>query len=145
MLVLATNHQTETNEAHPIITLSSGLIGLPEIQRLEIVRNPANWPFITLRSPEPGGLQFLAIEPHDFIPNYTLELNDIDAETLGLTRVEDALVFNIVTVHSMEPQFVTTNLIGPVVINRNTREAKQVIITNSDQFSARHVLVDERG
>lgn len=144
MLVLANNHQTETNNAHTRITLSSGLIGLPEIQSLEVVRNPENWPFITLRSPEPGGLQFLAIEPHDFVPNYTLELNDIDTETLELTRVEDALVFNIVTVHSTEPQFVTTNLIGPVVINRNTRVAKQVIITNSDQYSARHVLVDER-
>ena len=144
MLVLAQNHQNETNEAHTVITLSSGLIGLPEIQRLEVVRNLENWPFITLRSPEPGGLQFLAIEPHDFIPDYILELNDIDAETLGISRVEDALVFNIVTIHSLEPQFVTTNLIGPVVINRNTRVARQVIITNSDLYSARHVLVDER-
>lgn len=145
MLVLAKNHENETSEAHTIITLSSGLIGLPEIQRLEIIRNPTNWPFVTLRSPEPGGLQFLAIEPHDFVQDYVLELNDIDTETLGITRVEDALVFNIVTVHSLEPQFVTTNLIGPVIINRNTRVAKQVIITNSDRYSARHVLVDERG
>jgi len=144
MLVLAQNHQNETNGAHTLITLSSGLIGLPDIQSLEIVRNLTNWPFITLRSPEPSGLQFLAIEPHDFIPNYIVELNDIDTETLGITCVEDALVLNIVTVHSIEPQYVTTNLIGPVVINRETRVARQVIITNSDHYSARHVLVDER-
>ena len=144
MIVLARNHEHETNQAHTLITLSSGLIGLPEIKRLEVVRNPDNWPFITLRSPQPRGLQFLAIEPQDFIQDYVLELNDIDTEALGITRVEDALVFNIVTVHCVDPQFVTTNLIGPVVINRLTREARQVIITNSDQYSARHVLVDER-
>lgn len=144
MLVIAKNHQNETNESHTSITLSDGLIGLPEIQTLEIMRNMESWPFITLRSPEPGGLQFLAIEPHDFIPDYIIELNDIDTEVLGVERVEDALVLNIVTVHSIEPQFVTTNLIGPVIINRITRKARQVIISNSDQYSARHVLVDER-
>ena len=145
MLVLAKKHGNETSEARKFITLSNGFIGLPEVKQLEIVNLSESWPLTTLRSPDPQGLHFLAIEPHDFIPGYVLELNDIDTEALGIARVEDALVFNIVTVHSAEPQFVTTNLIGPVVVNRVTGLARQVIITNSDQYSARHVLVDERG
>ena len=144
MTLPASNHRTETNDDSTPIDLPQGLIGLAGLTRMEIVRHPESWPFVTLRSPEPGGLQFLAIEPHDFIPGYVIELNDIDTESLGLARSEDALVLNIVTVHSTEPQFVTTNLIGPVIINRRTRAARQVIIANSEEYSPRHVLVDER-
>ena len=89
-------------------------------------------------------MQFLAIEPQDIVPDYVLQLNDLDAESLGLATAADAQILNIVTVHSNEPYFVTANLIGPVVINRHTRQARQVILMNSDQYSTRHVLVDER-
>jgi flagellar assembly factor FliW len=138
------NGNAEHTDVEVALELPNGLIGLPEIKQLAIIRNPESWPFVTLRSATPDGLQFLAIEPQDFVPSYVIELNDIDTESLGITRAEDAQVLNIVTVHSTEPQFVTTNLIGPVVINRRTGVARQVIIANSERYSARHVLVDER-
>lgn len=144
MTLPASNHCNENPNDSTPIALTNGLIGLPELSQMEIVRHPESWPFVTLRSPDPQGLEFLAIEPYDFVPGYVLELNDLDTELLGLTCGEDALVLNIVTVHSSEPQFVTANLIGPVVINRRTRVARQVIISNSDSYSPRHVLVDER-
>lgn len=144
MTLPATNHCAENPKQIMPIDLANGLIGLPELTKMEIFREPESWPFVTLRSPDPQGLEFLAIEPYDFVPGYVLELNDLDTELLGLTCAEDALVLNIVTVHSNEPQFVTTNLIGPVVINRHTFAARQVIISNSDAYSPRHVLVDER-
>lgn len=144
MTLPASNQHAEITSDSTPIELPQGLIGLPELTRLEIVRHPESWPFVTLRSPEPDGLQFLAIEPYDFVPGYILELNDFDTEVLGLKRAGDALVLNIVTVHSAEPQFVTANLIGPVVINRHTRTARQVILANSEEYSPRHVLVDER-
>ena len=144
MTLPATSHYAENPKQSTPIALANGLIGLPELTQMEIVREPESWPFVTLRSPEPDGFEFLAIEPYDFVPGYVLELNDLDAELLGLACGEDALVLNIVTVHSSEPQFVTTNLIGPVVVNRHTLVARQVIIANSDAYSPRHVLVDER-
>lgn len=144
MTVPAAAHRPEPESEPTLIALPGGLIGIPEMTHLEMVRHPDSWPFTTLRSPVPNGLQFLAIEPQDFVPGYILELNDIDTEALGLASAEDAQVLNIVTVHSAEPQYVTTNLIGPVVINRRTGIARQVIITNSERYSARHVLVDER-
>jgi len=144
MTLPATCSPTGTDPDSTPIDLANGLIGLPDLTRLELIQHPDTWPFVTLRSPSPGGLQFLAIVPNDFIPGYVIELNDIDTECLGLTRSEDAQVLNIVTIHSHEPQFVTANLIGPVVINRRTRAARQVIIANSQDYSPRHVLVDER-
>jgi flagellar assembly factor FliW len=144
MILPALEHFTEATPAHTSIALPNGLIGLPDITTLEMVQHPECWPFVTLVSQEPGSMQFLAIEPHDIIADYVLELNDLDAEALGITSAEDAQILNIVTMHSNDPYFVTANLIGPVVINRHTREARQVILMNSDLYSTRHVLVDER-
>ena len=144
MILPALEHFTETTPAPTAIVLPNGLIGLPGITSLQMVQHPECWPFVTLVSPEPGSMQFLAIEPHDIIADYVLELNDLDAEALGLTSAEDAQILNIVTMHSNDPYFVTANLIGPVVVNRHTREARQVILINSELYSTRHILVDER-
>jgi flagellar assembly factor FliW len=54
------------------------------------------------------------------------------------------MVLNIVAIHSHEPQYVTVNLVGPIVVNRRTMIGQQVIIENSSDFSIEHVLVDQR-
>ena len=144
MILPALEHFAEATPAAASIILPNGMIGLPEIKNLQMIQHSECWPFLTLVSSGTDGMQFLAIEPHDIIPDYSLEVNDLDAEALGLTCAADAQILNIVTIHSNEPYFVTANLIGPVLVNRHTREARQVILINSDRYSTRHVLVDER-
>ena len=126
------------------IALPSGLIGLPTLRRFEITALPDSWPFVSLRSIGGEELNFLAVAPQNLLPDYQLELGDDDAEALELDSADDALIYNIVTVHSSERQYVTANLIGPIVVNRRTRIGKQVILANSDEFSAKHALIDER-
>lgn len=144
MTLPALEHFTAPSPAATSILLPNGLIGLPAITRLEIVQHADTWPFVTLVSSDLDGMQFLAIEAHDIATDYVLELNDLDTESLALTCSADSQILNIVTIHSNDPYFVTANLVGPVVVNRHTREARQVIVLNSDQYSTHHVLVDER-
>ena len=126
------------------VEMPCGLIGLPGLKSLEVSYIPGSWPFLNLNSLEGEELNFLAIEPRDIIPGYQIELNDVDTALLGLESEDDALVLNIATVHSLHPQHVTVNLIGPVIVNRRTRVARQVIIVNSDLYSPRYALIDER-
>jgi flagellar assembly factor FliW len=84
------------------------------------------------------------VSPQNLLPDYQLELGDDDTEALDLATPEDALIYNIVTVHNSPRQYVTANLIGPIVVNRRTRLGRQVILANSDDFSAKHPLIDER-
>jgi flagellar assembly factor FliW len=53
----------------------------------------------------------------------------------------DAMVLNIVTVSKSEPVTATANLIGPIVINRRTGLAKQVVLSNHAKYDARYPLV----
>jgi flagellar assembly factor FliW len=126
------------------IELPAGLIGLPHLRRFEIAALPESWPFVSLRSLGAEEIHFLAVSPQNLLPDYQLELGDDDTEALDLAGADDALIYNIVTVHNSERQYVTANLIGPIVINRRTRLGRQVILANSDEFSAKHPLIDER-
>lgn len=124
--------------------LPFGLIGLPQLRRFEAAPVANGWPLVQLRSLAEEALHFLAIEPHHVIPGYEIELRDEDAEALQLTGAEDALIFNVVTVHSTRPQYATVNLIGPIIVNRRTLVGQQLIIENSAAYSTSHPLVDER-
>ncbi len=126
------------------IELPAGLIGMPQLRRFQVTALPESWPFVSLRSLGEEEIHFLAVSPQNLLPDYELALGDDDTEALGLTATDDALIYNIVTVHNSERQYVTANLIGPIVVNRRTRLGRQVILANSEDFSAKHALIDER-
>lgn len=126
------------------IHLPFGLIGLTDLQRFDLTQIESSWPFISMRSTEGDDISFVALEPQGLITGYEIELSDEDADCLQIQSAEDALVLNIITIQSTEPQFVTVNLVGPIVVNRHTLIAKQVIIANSEKYSTRHALIDER-
>lgn len=126
------------------IEVPHGLIGLCKLRSFDVTPAKDAWPFVTMHAIGDDELNFLAMEPQSMIPNYNLELSDYDAEVLGLTDPKDALIYNIVTVHPTAKNYVTANLVAPLVINRRTLVGKQVILTNSELFSAKHPLIDER-
>jgi len=126
------------------IEVPFGLIGLAHLRQFELTFVEGGLPFVRMKSLGDEELHFLVIDPRGVIAGYELEIHDDDAEALGLEDADDALVYNIATMHSEQPQYVTVNLIGPVVVNRRTLIGKQVIIANSDEFSTMHALIDER-
>lgn len=126
------------------IEMPCGLIGLGALKRFTLSPVVGSWPFLRLSSEGSDPVHFLAMEAGQVIPAYQVELGDEEAEALTLQDEQNAMVINLVTVHSSEPQYVTVNLIGPVVINRQTGIGRQVIILNSERYSTMHALVDER-
>jgi len=126
------------------IHLPFGLIGLADLQRFDLFHIDGSWPFMSMRSVGDDGINFVVMEPQGVIPGYELELNEEDADALQIQSTEDALVLNIVTIHSSRPLFVSVNLAGPLVLNRTSLVGKQVIIGRSSKYSVRHVLIDHR-
>lgn len=130
------------SEAPPqLIRIPGGLVGFPEHQGFEVFYREEELPFRWLRLVGPDPVDFVVIEPAGLIPGYELELFDEDAAFLGISEPSDAVVLNIVTVSRAQPPTATVNLVGPVVINRRTGLAKQVVLANHTRYSARHPLV----
>jgi flagellar assembly factor FliW len=139
---LATDNESAFRQCQ--INLPFGLIGLADLQWFDLTRIKGSWPFMSMVSTVGDKFTFVVVDPRGAIPDYEIELSDEDAEALQIQSGEQAIVLNIVTIHSSKPLFVTVNLAGPVIVNRETLKGKQVIIENSKHYSTRHVLIDGR-
>jgi flagellar assembly factor FliW len=124
--------------------MPEGLIGLPDFKKFQLIVDPESLPFVVLHSTEGDSIQIPALEPVGFVENYKLNINDEDAELLGLKGADsNPLILNVATIKSFEPQKVTLNLAAPIIINRRTRVGKQVLLINYQDYSTAHVLIDE--
>lgn len=122
------------------LRFAAGIVGFPEHRRGEIFHLPDQLPFQWLRLHGPSPLHFVVLDPVGVIPDYAPELFDDDAAALGIATAADALIFNIVTVRD-DPSRATVNLVGPIIVNRHTGAARQVVIANHTLYRARHPLV----
>jgi len=123
-----------------ILDVSGGLFGFPDIQKMQLFYDVEELPFMWLREDNQDGLAFIVIEPGGIIPDYTVEVSDNDVEYLGISGADDTMILNIVTLPSEGNSKISVNLVGPVIVNRNTFVAKQCIINNHEKYSARHIL-----
>ncbi len=130
-----------------VVHLPFGLIGLRHLSVFELEPSGEGGPFQILRALVTEGespMEFVVIAPSHLLDGYKILLRDEDVESLQIHEPSAAMVLNIVAIHSHEPQHVTVNLVGPIVVNRHTLIGQQVIIENSSDFSIEHVLVDQR-
>jgi len=123
--------------------LPQGIIGFKDFTRGELLYLPDHLPFLWLRLHRgTESVHFIVIEPGGLVAGYTPEIFDADAEALDLRDPGEAMVLNIVTLRQQNPVDATVNLVGPIVVNRRTRQGRQLVITNYSQYSAHWPLVD---
>ncbi|HTD65008.1 MAG TPA: flagellar assembly protein FliW [Candidatus Limnocylindria bacterium] len=120
------------------IQVPAGLLGLEHIKEYELVANPAEEPFVWLQSAGTPDVAFLLVSPFVVMSDYQPDICDSDAEAIELRDSENALVLNIVTLHGESAA--TVNLKGPIVINRHTKVAKQIVLQNAADYSVRHQI-----
>ena len=122
-----------TGSTQCLIQMPLGMMGFEPVKAFTLHANPAEEPFLWLEAVGNPKLAFLVISPFVVLPSYCPEIPEDDVRFLELESREDALVFNIVTLRG--PQQATVNLKGPIVMNRRTLLAKQVIPVNAAEFS----------
>jgi flagellar assembly factor FliW len=130
--------EKQASQAGNMIQMPLGLLGFEGIKKYVLLANPADAPFLWLQVASDENLAFLLVTPFEVLPTYQPNISQDDVEFLGLKEPRDAIIFNIVTVRG--PGQATVNLKGPLVINRHTLIAKQVVITNAAEYSVQHLL-----
>jgi flagellar assembly factor FliW len=125
-------------------SLPQGLIGFKDYTRAELLYLPDHLPFLWLKLQRgTDAVHFIVIEPAGLVPGYAPELFDADAEGLDLRDSSEAMLLNIVTLRQQNPLDATINLVGPIVMNRRTRIARQLVVANYSQYSAHWPLVEQ--
>jgi flagellar assembly factor FliW len=121
-----------------LLHLPLGLLGFEHLKQYQLIAEPAETPFCWLQVMGDPSLAFLVVPPFAVLPTYSPDISEEDAAFLGLSKASDALLFNIVTLRPDNKS--TVNLKGPVVVNRHTLVAKQVVPTNAAEYPLRHPL-----
>ena len=115
----------------PVIQFPAGVPGFEDAHDFVLVEwGDAGSPFTVLRSVDVEGLEFLVAAPVVLFPDYAPELDDGWAETLALTRAEDALVLVIITIPE-RAEDATANLLAPIVVAQRSRRAVQLILSRT--------------
>lgn len=121
-----------------LVQLPMGLLGFEQFKHYALLADPAEKPFAWLKAADERPLSFVVIDPFVVLPDYKPEISESDVNFLGIKEASDALLLGIVTIHGQNRA--TMNLKGPVVINRHSHIGKQVIISNSVDYSVNHPL-----
>ena len=85
--------------------------------------NPFHW-LQSINSPE---LSFVIISPFEIFKDYDLLLPETAIDKLKIEKQEDIIIYTMVVVPE-DMTKMTTNLLGPIVINTKEKLGKQVIL-----------------
>jgi flagellar assembly factor FliW len=141
---IAGREEFVTDSTNNKFFMPDGLIGLSDFKNFELIVDPESLPFVVLRSIGVDEIQIPAVEPVGLVSDYVLDIGDEDSEQLGLKgKNSNPLILNVATIKSFDPQKVTLNLAAPILINRQTRIGRQVVLVNYQKYSTTHVLIDE--
>jgi flagellar assembly factor FliW len=125
-----------------IVWMVRSLLGFEEYKRFLIISINGQEPFKWFQSLEEPSLAFLMIDPLFFKPDYIVEVNPKDIALLGAEDIRDISVFTFVTVPNGQPDRMSANLQGPIVINNRNMFAAQLVLGESN-YDTRHSIFRE--
>lgn len=114
------------NDELPVLEFVDAIPGLPGMSRCVLVQLDEGGALYRLRSVQDPDLQLVVAAPWVFYNDYAPEIDDETAASIGLSRVEDALLLVVVTLGASLADS-TANLLAPIVVNQFTRQAVQVV------------------
>ena len=129
-------------EEEKIIHFPHGILGFPDTKKYIVLNhlNKPDIPFKWLQAVDNPDLAFVITDPMLFYPDYAPVINQQDLKELGIINLPDRGIIAIVTIPQGDPEKMTANLQGPIVVNLMTREAKQVVLTG-EEYQVRSPLL----
>ncbi|MEA3297473.1 MAG: flagellar assembly protein FliW [candidate division Zixibacteria bacterium] len=123
-----------------IITMKRPILGFENLSRFCLVESKEMAPFLWLHSVEDPSVVFIVVNPIAFFPDYQIEVNPKEIAELEIERLEAVETYVIATVPE-DPDRISVNLQGPVLINTENGLAKQLILVNSN-YRVNHSVMD---
>jgi flagellar assembly factor FliW len=120
---------TDTELNMPIIDMAVPMPGFPAHREFVLVRLNDEGLLYAFTSVDDPELRFLVAPPEPFFPDYAPEIeNDVFA-ALNTKDPDRLLVMVVITAGVHET---TANLLAPIIVDRDSRRAMQVVLTGSD-------------
>ncbi len=127
--------QTRTEQ----IRMFSGIFGSEHVKQHELIGRSAEEPFLWLQSFGGPDGAFLVVSPFLVRQDYQPEISEPDLAAAKVQNSSTVLLYKITTLHDHAPA--TVNFKGPIVINRFTKMANQVVLNYADDDSIDHRIM----
>jgi flagellar assembly factor FliW len=112
------------------LTMTEPVPGFPGHRDYVLVPADPTGVLFWLQSVTPDGPRFLAVSAPAFFPDYAPALPGSVLVELGLTEPAAAELFCLVTVPDGDVASAAANLRAPLVVNRDSHRARQVVLTD---------------
>ncbi|MBN2298165.1 MAG: flagellar assembly protein FliW [Deltaproteobacteria bacterium] len=129
-------------QENKVLSFPKGILGFSTSRKFILFPHTEGSPFFWLQSIEDGTLAFVVMNPQLVKHDYTVNIEEHVLKELNAKKLSELEVMCIVTIPHNQPQQMTINLLGPIVINAKQRCALQIICTE-DQYSHRHPILAE--
>ena len=109
-----------------LMNFSRGLLGFPGHHRFALIQTGQENYFFWLQSVNDPNLAFVVTDPSIFFKDYDVPLRE---ETARELQVTDPAAVQVFVICNKVDDWLTGNLLGPLVINVENRLAQQVVLT----------------
>lgn len=113
-----------------ILTFDEGLIGLPHLRRMVLVRQLDIFPFLWLASLDDSEIAFLVIDAHTLYPDYQPTIANETSAKISLDLEQTPLALAIVTI-AQDWTRSTVNLRAPLFVNAAAMSGAQTALVSS--------------
>lgn len=130
-------------EEQDVVRFADGIPAFEDEHEFVVLPYEEGTPYMFLQSMMTPELAFLMTDTFVFFPDYSFELDDENMEKLAINSMDDVLVCTLISVPRSGVADMTTNLLAPVVINRHTMQARQIVLEKT-QYTTKHRLFPEK-
>ncbi len=123
-----------------VIKMERPILGFESLQTFCMIEMEELVPFHWLQSTEDPAVAFLVFNPVLLFPDYRIEINSNEIAELEVADVSKVETYVVVTIPE-DPQRMSANLQGPILVNTENRRAKQLVLVNS-RYQVRHSILD---
>jgi len=123
-----------------IITFPLGLLGFLKFKRYLLLQKELSDPMWWMVSIDHPDLSFPLLDPKRFCPDYNPNITKRDLNELVVENPQSLQMYSIVTIQQ-EVRSATANLSGPILINRQQRVGKQLVLLD-DRYSTKHRILN---
>jgi flagellar assembly factor FliW len=124
-----------------VITLERGLLGFPSHKRFALIQTGQENYFFWLQCLDEPALAFVVTDPGIFFREYDVPIREEMQVALQLANPAGVQVFVIC---NRVGEWLTGNLLGPIVVNTANRMAAQVVLTEK-KWTTRQPLLKLQG
>lgn len=137
MRIMSTRFGEQEVEEAKIILMPGGMLGFAKEKRFVLLTPPKPGPFLWLQAVDNPDLAFVVVDAKECFPDHTFALTPEEFRSLELVDAQSEVIFLLVVTMAPNPEEVTVNLQGPIVLNPPRMLARQIVLDGAS-YASRH-------